>query len=160
MTLNLKWSEPPAEALANPTQSNSFYVQVAAALRAKPGEWAQIPREFASEDSAKNTATRIRQGRMASMPKGQYEAVSHKKELWIRYVEPAEGTPVEEPQQGPRLVSSQTARAARDTNSVAAQIRAWAKNNGWPDLPNHGRLPQDAIAAYHEAMDSKEHGES
>lgn len=156
MTLELKWGEPPAEALANPTQSNSFYVQVAAALRAKSGQWAELPREFASEDSAKNTATRIRTGRMASMPKGEFEAVAYEKTLWMRHVSGGVDES-EQPPAGPRLVSP---RPARDSTNVSAQIRAWAKGNGFPDLPAHGRLPQGVIEAYRTAMDEKEQRES
>jgi hypothetical protein len=156
MTLELKWGAPPPEALANPSQSNSFYVQVAAALKAKPNQWAQIPRDFASEDSAKNTATRIRQGRMASMPKGEFEAVSHKKELWVRHTPLAEGD--EPAPAGPRLVKDSATRS-RDSSSVSAQIRAWGKTNGYADLPNHGRLPQNVIDAYHKSMDEQEQDE-
>jgi hypothetical protein len=29
-----------------------------------------------------------------------------------------------------------------------ATIRAWAKDNGWPDLPARGKLPEDARAAF------------
>lgn len=141
MTLELKWGAPPAEALANPTQSNSFYVQVASALRAKPGEWAQVPREFASEDSAKNTATRIRQGRMASMPKGQFEAVSHDKNLWVKYTPPAEGEG--EGNGGGSVHPFKRSAGA----SEAAKVREWARSKGM-DVPKHGRLPQELIDAY------------
>jgi hypothetical protein len=157
MAVELNWGPPPEEALANPTQSSSFYTQVAAALRAKPGEWAQVPRNFASVESARSTAIRIRTGRMASMPKGQYEAIAHEKNMWVRYMPPEEGTEEggEQPA-GPRLVPT---RPARDSNGgVSAQVRAWARDNGWPDLPAHGRLPQDAIQAYHAAMDARESG--
>lgn len=30
-------------------------------------------------------------------------------------------------------------------------VRAWARNNGWPNLGHRGRLPQAAIDAYLEA---------
>lgn len=28
-------------------------------------------------------------------------------------------------------------------------IRTWAKNNGWPDLADRGRIPSDVVDAYH-----------
>src|SRR5271163_1616727 len=33
----------------------------------------------------------------------------------------------------------------------AAEMRAWAKDNGWPDLGTAGRLPPDVKAAFEEA---------
>jgi hypothetical protein len=143
MTLELKWGAPPAEALANPTQSNSFYVQVAAALRANPNEWAQVPREFASEDSAKNTATRIRQGRMASMPKGEFEAVSHGKDLWVRHTPPAE----DEGEGNGGSVHPFKRPPAAPSTTDASKVREWARSKGM-DVPKHGRLSQELIDAY------------
>jgi len=31
------------------------------------------------------------------------------------------------------------------------QVRAWARSNGWPNLGDRGRLPQDAIDQYLQA---------
>ena len=36
-------------------------------------------------------------------------------------------------------------------NGELATIRAWAKLNGWPDLGDRGRVPQEAQDAYHAA---------
>lgn len=151
---DLQWEEPPAEALASATVDNTFYGRMAAALRARPGEWAKIPREYASEDSAKNTMSRIKNGRMAGINKGEIDAVHHEKSIWVRAV-PKSAKPGDEAQpSGPRLVQAQAVRPAN--NGVSAAIRAWAKSNDYPDLPAQGRLPQDVIDAYHAAMDQVE----
>jgi hypothetical protein len=160
--MELEWVDPPQEALT-PVPSG-LYGDMAKELRKEQnhGKWAIVPREFASEDSAKGTAQRIRTGRVAAMPKDSgFEAVSHESKVYIRYTPPEESDESGEQPAGPRLVQPRPQQARRATpENVSAQIRAWAKENGWPDLPAHGRLPQDAITAYHAAMDQKEHGES
>ena len=38
--------------------------------------------------------------------------------------------------------------AKRASSSQSAEIRAWARENGWPDLGDRGRIPADAKAAF------------
>jgi hypothetical protein len=44
-------------------------------------------------------------------------------------------------------------QAARDE---AAKIRAWARQNGWPELGDAGRLPSEILQAYDRAQTEKE----
>lgn len=38
-----------------------------------------------------------------------------------------------------------------DTRAGRDRIREWARKNGWEDLSDRGRIPDDAIAAYRRA---------
>lgn len=46
--------------------------------------------------------------------------------------------------QRPRATVVPAAVRRRDT----PKIRAWARDNGWPDLGNRGRVPKEAVDAY------------
>lgn len=39
----------------------------------------------------------------------------------------------------------------RQDSDRTKAIRAWAKENGWPDLADHGRLPGDVLTAFDRA---------
>jgi hypothetical protein len=45
-------------------------------------------------------------------------------------------------------VGRKRGRSARRSSTSNAEIRAWARKNGWPDLGERGRIPADAQAAY------------
>lgn len=139
--IDMQWEEPPAAALAKQPGEGGFYGKVAAALRERPGVWAKVPRDYASEDSAKNTRSRLHSGRMAGVPKGEFEAVCHGKSIWMRAVkrDGTEGS-VHPIRQAPTAPPS----------GEAALIRKWAQEQGRA-VPKHGRLPQELIDAYEEA---------
>lgn len=60
------------------------------------------------------------------------------------------------PAQQPQLTTDKwTAGLTRYAKTkVLSQIRDWCRTNGYPDVPTHGRIPQDALTAYDAA-----HGE-
>lgn len=43
------------------------------------------------------------------------------------------------------------APAVAPAGLVPADVREWARENGWPDLGNTGRMRKDVLAAYVEA---------
>lgn len=62
------------------------HLPIAAALKARPGEWALCFR-----DKALSYAGQVQAGRMVAFPKGDYEAAARKNangkhDIWIRYV--------------------------------------------------------------------------
>lgn len=40
--------------------------------------------------------------------------------------------------------------------NLNAKIRTWARANGWPDLGERGRIPEDAVEKYNAAMEKAE----
>jgi hypothetical protein len=49
-----------------------------------------------------------------------------------------------------RTVRTRSERVKRSAEDLAA-VRTWARENGWPDLSNRGRIPRDAEEAYRAA---------
>jgi hypothetical protein len=52
--------------------------------------------------------------------------------------------------------TSNTAKAGgRPDRAHTAQVREWARANGWPDLGDKGRIPAEATEAYRKAHDGE-----
>lgn len=70
------------------------HVEVAAALKKRPGEWAQVGR-YASAGSAGSIAQSVRTGKIKAYATGVWEARSRTVEgapwLFVRYVGPSDG---------------------------------------------------------------------
>ena len=43
------------------------------------------------------------------------------------------------------------ASAGKYSRETTKQIRAWARSNGWPNLKDRGRVPNDAVTAWERA---------
>lgn len=148
------WEKPPQVALDAQTVHRSQYGELALALRERKGEWARVPREFASMDSARNTATNMRRGVVKGFIKGEYEAIAHDKQIWVRWIGPkgAQETPEPEPS---RTVTrppepEEDDYGVNDAKAFPARVRSWAQLNG-RQVPSRGRLPEALIAEYEEA---------
>lgn len=53
----------------------------------------------------------------------------------------------------PYIQSARKARAERKARSAPVksdrtELRSWARKNGWPDLPDKGRIPRPVIDAF------------
>lgn len=69
-TPNIVWQDPPPDGRAR-----NNWTAVAAALRARPGEWALV-----ASGASSSLATQIRSGRRVAFgPAGSFEAVSRKR---------------------------------------------------------------------------------
>lgn len=137
-TMELEWEEPPTEALERANTTTTMYGKLAKALRERPGVWAKVPNTFASEASAKNTAMRLRSGRMVGVEKGELEVVHHETTVWARAIEKAEK----------KAPGSQ--KIIEPSTPEAAKIRAWATSQGIT-VSERGRLPQDLLDRYEDA---------
>lgn len=133
--MKLEWTTPPPAAFYR--GGNTFYTEVADLLRDRPGQWALVPRDFASVESAKNAAATIRAGRNKAMPPGEFEAVADGKTVYCRY------------------------RGGKGGDVVAiggrhdpATVRAWAAKEGIV-VGSQGRLPQSIIQKYEDAHKAK-----
>lgn len=138
MTDEIIWEEPSENAL-RPRPTGQYRV-FAEALRTNVGRWAVLPGERKNAESARNTATNVRQGKMKDFPKGEFDVVTDDVKIFVRYTGPvvAEGEggdPDEIPIPG-----------APDPKKV----RAWANANGFT-LPAQGRMPADVYEAYRKA---------
>jgi hypothetical protein len=130
-------------------QRRTAYDEFAAAVRERPNEWAVLPGQKATVDSAKGTAMNIRQGRMkAFMPKGKWDAVVDGTTIYVRYTGEATAST------GGEDVQQEQVTVEGGKKVEASVIRAWARENGFSDLPERGRLPGNVIAAFEEAQDS------
>lgn len=84
---DIKWENPPTSRVGK-GKHNDF----AAALRARPGEWALL-----SDDTASQTVTAVNTGRTTSFaPRGSFEAQGqsvgpNRSRVWVRYVGAGEG---------------------------------------------------------------------
>lgn len=136
--MELEWEEPPVEAFTN--NPSGFYSLLAQALREKPGEWAIVPRKFATSSSAQATAGNIRRGKVGAMPKGKYEAVASDTKIWVRYV--GDGSPAPD--------SGDEPTTARQRSEFPARVRAWAREQG-ETMPDRGRLPDELVTRYEQA---------
>jgi hypothetical protein len=47
-------------------------------------------------------------------------------------------------------VGRKRGRATKRAESTSSEVRAWARENGWPSLGDRGRLPANAQAAFDE----------
>lgn len=145
--VEIMFEDPPAVALAK-LRTPGKYVDWAYALREPQnrGRWAKLPDApdgQRSEKGAENLAQNIRRGATAGFkPKGSYEAVPHQGEIWVRYIGDAEEHREEPPPPPPP-----------GTQPLAnpAEVRAWAKNNGF-NVPDRGRMPNEVYDAYYKAQ--------
>lgn len=137
-TMELVWKKPPPEAFV--AQPNGFYALLATALREQPGEWAELPREYASSDSAKSAAANIRNGRVQALAKGQFEAVAHDKKIYARYV----GHLVEE---SPDEAEAKVVQPSPTPTHDPVKVRQWASEQGI-EVSKHGRLPDGLLRQY------------
>lgn len=85
-TTDIVWEDPPPRAYGRgrPPQHLGFFN----ALRVHPGKWAQWPRQ-GNTNTAKNTATRINNGRYGGTAAGEFEAVTRLGVVYVRYLDPA-----------------------------------------------------------------------
>ena len=73
----------PADAV---TPRPPSWMQVVSELRAHPFEWAVV-REYASENTARSQASRVRNGRFPAFPADEFEAVHTRSgQLLMRWV--------------------------------------------------------------------------
>ena len=49
---------------------------------------------------------------------------------------------------GPLTTAPAAARKTAAAKSNAKEVREWAKQNGFPDLPDRGRIPAEVMDAY------------
>lgn len=153
--MEIKWEDPPEEAILRARGGNGQYVEFAIALRAHEERWALLPdlNGPRTPKAAQNAAQNIRRGLTKGFDKGQYEAVTDEGKIYVRYMPkelPAEDG---EPEAG-------TPRANRQRSPEhGAAIRTWARNNGF-EVADRGALPQEVVDAYHKAMDRQEQGKS
>ncbi|MGN6693884.1 MAG: Lsr2 family DNA-binding protein [Aquihabitans sp.] len=63
---------------------------------------------------------------------------------------PAPAPAAEAPEAHPSLTTDRWTAGLTHRAKTAKlhEIREWARANGFPDLPSHGKIPQDALAAY------------
>ncbi|WP_336819793.1 hypothetical protein [Gordonia sp. MMO-8] len=80
-------SAPPTRDDAR--RSNRRYHEFAEALRARPGEWGQYPRQMQSTNSAATTAAKIARGIPNAFPitdAGRFDATSDGRTVYVRYL--------------------------------------------------------------------------
>lgn len=133
------WEDPPETALAK--QARGRYKEFAAVLREHPKQWARLPGEKKTPESAKATALNIRAGRMTVFPKGEFEVVTEDVKIWVRYVGEDEQAPALPQQPGER------ASAVDADSGRGAMVRQWARSQGI-EVADRGRLPQSLIDSF------------
>ena len=78
---DLTWGAPPPQA-----RHNTSWQPIAAALRERPSQWAQIA-DYGDKDRARSLAAQIRYGMTKSwLPRGHFEAAIDGGAVWARYV--------------------------------------------------------------------------
>lgn len=162
--MDIHWEDPPDDALFKHENRGGKYIDYAIALRAKPGEWAVLPPEAAkTRGSATGLAQSIRNGSTKGFkPKGAYDAFADIRKddqdvetykVYVRYLgEPSSLEPDPEAEK-PGTSTDGNGRSDDDQpgNGSKAPMREWARQNGWPDIGNHGRLPDGVLDAYEHA---------
>jgi hypothetical protein len=151
--MDLVWEMPPQDALT--ATRRGPYTDVIRALKENPGQWARIPRDFKSEDSAKNAATNMRRGIGSFAPRGSFEAVSKGAVVWARIVGGEDGDNPErdgdddaEDNGSASAKGAGSSRTAPDTDPELSQrVRAWAKEQGY-EVAERGRMSRDVFDAY------------
>lgn len=63
--------------------TNPLYAEFAAALRARPGEWAVWPVRSMNQGHVRSN---VIQGRYVALPRGEFQARLHKGRCLVRYV--------------------------------------------------------------------------
>jgi hypothetical protein len=62
------------------------YEDDAATLRAHPGEWAQLNLDHVKPTTRAKYAQMIKVGKLNDFPKGEFEAMTRRGEVWVRYI--------------------------------------------------------------------------
>lgn len=145
MSNDIRWEDPPETALN--VRKRTAYTDFTKVLRENPGKWALAPGERKSHESAKNTAQNIQRGVMRDFPKGAFETAVDGSKLYVRFKDPATRPEGEHPEGGNEEIAVGTLQHR------AADVRAWARLNGFSDIPERGRLPQHVIHAFEEAQE-------
>lgn len=83
------WEDPPPEALAYVPRAGSLG-DFLSELRERPGEWARIPREYKSRETASAAASAIRRGVLKGVAKGEFAALAYETRVWARLKPPKE----------------------------------------------------------------------
>lgn len=133
--MELKFEQPPEEALARTRGRRGAYAEIAEELRKHKDQWALLPRTFTTEKSASGTAQNIRRGKVKGFERGEYEAVHHETKVWVRWT-----GPVEDPTTGPL------------DDGLNRTIRDWAREQGH-EVADRGRLPRAIVDEYFAAHD-------
>lgn len=134
------WEDPPATA-RRPHAKPGRYDKFAKALRDNPGKWAVLPHER-TEKTAQGFSQNLRRGKVKGFENAEWETAIEGSKIWVRFLK---DKPVEEPK-------AEEPKGDDDTvpeTATGPYIRAWGKENGWPDLPDRGRLPRALVEAYH-----------
>ena len=79
---NFEFVDIPAR---NPSRGNAnpLYAEFAAALRARPGEWAVWPIRSTNQAHVRGN---VLQGRYPALPRGQFEAHVHEGRCLVRFI--------------------------------------------------------------------------
>lgn len=154
----LVWDSPSEAAIR--AVRKTPYTNIAEALRLREGQWARLPGEKATPESARNLAQNIRRGTMKDFPKGMFESVADGRYVFCRYVGPPSAETIaasreEEPgsdelpddEGAPEGSPGGSAPEGEASRVDAAAIRAWAGQNGF-DIKERGRLSPEVISAY------------
>lgn len=176
--MEIHWEDPPADVLFRHENRGGKYIEYALACRERPGKWATLPTEpTTTKGSATGLAQGIRLGTTKGFkPKGAFESVwagvpsdpddpesTEVYKVYVRYIgdpEPAEGGEGESPVPGNGNGSDDDPppdHADRPSGETArGVIRQWARENGWPDVAQNGRLPEGVLDAYDRAHQDME----
>lgn len=145
--MDIQWEEPPETAVLRSRGGGGKYIDLAIGLREHPGRWALLPSDTErSEKGAAATAQNLRRGKIKGFDKGLYESAHQGHKVWVRYMPPPEGS---EAPQGDAGGASDDASGT--PKPPAADVRAWATKQGL-DVPKAGRLPDDLLTKYSEAL--------
>ncbi|QPR39542.1 hypothetical protein [Brevibacterium casei] len=87
--MTVKFGTPPPKL----TQA-SKYRDDADTLRAHPGEWAQLNLDHLKPASRVKYSNSINSGKLQDFPRGDFEAMTRRGEVWVRYVGKASLRPV------------------------------------------------------------------
>lgn len=85
---------------------------------------------------------------MRDFTRGEFETAVDGPKLYVRFVDPATRSQ-DEPTEG-----SSDEIAVGSMQHLAADVRTWARTNGFADIPERGRLPQHVIHAFEEAQEA------
>jgi len=90
--MEINWQAPPATAVRPGKRRGGPFAEIAAALRAKPGDWAIVSQspDVKTNEAARNLANRIERGLAKAFAvedeSGSFEAMSEGTTVWARFV--------------------------------------------------------------------------
>lgn len=183
--MEIHWEDPPADVLFRHENRGGKYVEYALAARDNPGRWLTLPPESATtKGSASGLAQAIRLGSTKGFkPKGAFEAVwagvrsdpedPESPEVYKVYVKfVGDPSPADESGEGGGTAPSPPPAPGNGNGSdddpppdhadkpsgetARGVIRQWARENGWPDVAQNGRLPEGVLDAYDRAHQQTE----